>query len=401
LTTPPGMRVFFSYAHEDRAIAVALSFGLQSRGCEIWIDQGQLGGGDSLVEKIAGGISDANIVVALVSRYSAASRWCRKELLLALSREVVEDLIVIPVLVDKTEMPPELGGKVYLQVKRSRPDELVPKLYEDIQRHVGNGKAGSRDAVSEADGAYERGRNLYAKGELAAARRELHNASQESHHAAALLLGKILFDQGDLQRAESELQFAAGSPDEETATAAVIAYAQLIVDPAFETEARGGSSSRAALIGRGIQEAEKLWLAAAESGDRDAAWAWVGLGRLFEGLAERGVDPDPERAEEAFEQAARSGHPGCHAYALLKLGRVQRQLGKFEEAVEIFKIGARSGDKDLAPRCAFEAGLLCWKLWQDAEALMLWHEAAESGHPLIADSAREAYEDPGSNFRSR
>lgn len=399
-------RAFISYAHEDRAVAHALALGLQSRGCEIWIDAGELRAGDSLIERLADGISGADFVVALVSRHSVDSPWCRKELSLAINQEI--DLegrfgvrMVVPIRVGRVEMPPALRDKFYLEVKRARPEEIVPRLWEDIRRHADSAGASGAGAQSEAELSYERGVNLYSKGELTTARRELHSASQESFHAAALLLGTILFDQGELKQAADEWQFAAGSDDEEIAVPAVINYGRMIATQDFETEVPTLSGSRGARIGRSVDEAEKLWLTAANSDHRDAAWAWVGLGRLREDLAEREVTPDPEGAEEAFDRAARSAHSESRTYALFKLGRTRWKLGKEDEAIPVLEVGATTGDKEWAPWCAFELGRIFWKRREDEEAGRWWYEAANSGHPRISESAQEAIDDPNSIWRSR
>lgn len=403
---PQQPRAFISYAHEDRAVAHALALGLQSRGCEIWIDAGELRAGDSLIERLADGISGADFVVALVSRHSVDSPWCRKELSLAINQEI--DLegrfgvrTVVPIRVGRVEMPSALRDKFYLEVKRTRPEEIVPRLWEDIRRHA-DGTGTSEPAVqSEAELSYKRGVNLYGKGELAAARRELHNASQESHHSAALLLGTILFDQGDLKQAADEWQFAAGSEDEEIATAAVINCGRMIGTHEFDTEMQALTGPRGALMSRSVGEAERLWLMAANSGHRDAAWAWIGLGRLREDPVERDATPDPEGAEEAFDRAARCAHSESRTYALFKLGRIRWMYGKEDDAIPVLEVGATTGDKEWAPWCAFELGRIYWKRRDDEEAGRWWYQAASSGHPRISESAQEAIDDPNSIWRSR
>lgn len=399
---------FISYAHADRAAAHEIAFGLQRRGCDVWIDQGELGVGDSIIERLAEGIAEVDFVIAVISKHSVASEWCRKEISLALTQEL--DLKgrfgvcrVLPLRLGEVVMPPALRDKLYLEIAAERPGDIVPRLWEDMIRHLGSAGFASPEpiALTEAERSYRRGRNLYDKGEMAAARRHLHEASQESHHAAALLLGEILCDQGEIEKAANEWQFAAGSDDQEVATAAVIHHGRILATHEFSD---GGklSGSRGALIGgRGREQAEALWRSAAESGHRDAAWAWLGLGRLLEDPPKNGGEADPSGAEEAFERAAHCAHAESSAFALHKLGRMKWRLGKNDEAADILKVGAASSDREWAPCCAFDLGRLYWDTGDEEEAGFWWYQAASANHPRISDPAREALDDPNSIWRLR
>jgi predicted negative regulator of RcsB-dependent stress response len=402
---------FISYAHEDRAAAHEIAFGLQKRGCDVWIDQGELGAGDSIVERLAAGIAEVDFVIAVISKHSVESRWCQKELSLALTQEIdLEGRFgvrrVLPLRLGDVTMPPALRDKLYLDVIAERPGDIVPRLWEDILRHSGpresdslSSPADESTASSDAERSYRRGLNLYDKGEVAAARRYLHDASQESHHAAALLLGEILCDQGEIEKAADEWQFAAGSDDKEIASAAVIHYGRILAAYEFSDGALLAGPRGALIGGRGREQAESLWRTAAESGHRDAAWAWLGLGRLLEDPPLRGGEADPAGAETAFENAARSGHSESHAFAMRKLGDMKWRLGKTEEAAAVLKVGAASSDPEWAPFCAFSLGRLYWQEGDKTEAKFWWHEAANAKHSRISGPAREALQDRKSIWR--
>lgn len=397
---------FISYAHEDRAIAHELAFGLQRRGCEVWIDNGELRAGDSLVERLAEGIAEVDFVIAIVSAHSVSSQWCRKELSLAMTQEI--DLRgrfgvrrVMPLRVGAVEMPPMLRDKFYLEVNGENTGSIVPRLWEDMVGHTALPAASPAVELSAVERNYEQGRKLYDKGEVELAKRHLHEASQESHHAAALLLGEILYAQNELTKAADEWGFAAGSDDEEVAHAAVIDTGRMIALHEFDPEDRAVCGPLGALIGyRDRDEAERLWRAAAGSEHPDVAWAWIGLGRLLEEGGREG-DSQPERAARAYDSAARCGHAESRVYALFKLGRLRWRLGEVDEALALFEVGATSGDREWAPWCAFDLGRIHWERREDEDAGRWWYEAAKAGHPRISESAQEAIDDSDSIWRRR
>jgi tetratricopeptide (TPR) repeat protein len=398
---------FISYAHEDRAPAHEVAFGLQKRGCEVWIDQ-ELGAGELILERLATSIAEVDFVIAVISKHSVESQWCRKEISLALEREgSLEGRFgacrVVPLRLGDVAIPPGLRNRLYLEIAVERPGDIVPRLWEDMQRHAGisEGVSSQPVALNAAERSYQRGRNLYDKGEVAAARRYLHDASQESHHAAALLLGEILYDEGKIEKAADEWQFAAGSADEAIATAAVVHFGRMLAFHELSDGAKLSGPLGALIGGRGREQAESLWRLAAESGHRDAAWAWLGLGRLLEDPPREGGEIDLLGAEEAFERAAHCGHAESRAFALHKLGRIKWKLGKSEEAAVVLKVGATSGDVEWAPFCAFDLGRLYWDDGDEAEAGFWWYQAANAGHPRISEAAQEAIDNPDSIWRLR
>ncbi|HUC00127.1 MAG TPA: TIR domain-containing protein [Solirubrobacterales bacterium] len=397
---------FISYAHADRAAAHEIAFGLQKRGCEVWIDQGELSVGDSLIGRLAGAISEVDFVIALISTNSVGSSWCQRELGLAVTREIEQRFgvrRVLPLRLGNVEMPEVLADKVFLEVSDAAPGAIVPKLWEDIGKHARSASETRQPApaLDVAEAAFRRGRNLYDKGELTAARRHLNEAAQANHQGAALLLGEILYDQGELKKAAREWEFAATSDDAAIAGAAVIQYGRLLAELEF-TSSGPLSGARGPLIGgHEVETAARMWRTAAESGRPGSAWAWTGLGRLWEDRMEPGISSDLAEAERAFEQAARSGETESHPYSLFKLGCVRWKLKKSREAIAVLDMVARGDDREWAPYAAFNLGRIHWEAGDDGEAAYWWGEAATADHPRISDPAREALNDRNSIWRLR
>ena len=120
-----------------QAVGATAAEGLDANGCRVWIDEGELRVGDSLVQSVSAALNRVDFVVALVSEASVGSDWCRKEISLAMTGEIKQQgVTVMPLRVGEVEMPPTLNDKVYLEVD---PDDLpgaVERLLRDIRRHL-------------------------------------------------------------------------------------------------------------------------------------------------------------------------------------------------------------------------------------------------------------------------
>jgi hypothetical protein len=128
--------VFISYSHPDRELAQALTDGLKAVGHRVWIDEGELRTGDSLIEKIATAISEVDFLVALVTPASVESSWCQKELSLAITGELGrEGMKVLPLRVGEVEMPPSLRDLKYLRVEPQAVEEAVQILRGDLRSY--------------------------------------------------------------------------------------------------------------------------------------------------------------------------------------------------------------------------------------------------------------------------
>lgn len=126
--------VFISYAHADREIARKLARSLGRRGVRVWIDEGELRTGDSIVERIAYGIQETRFVVALISERSVHSHWCRKELALAVHDGLsLGGVRVLPLRIGNVAVPAFLRDVRFMQIPADRPTRIVPKLISDIR----------------------------------------------------------------------------------------------------------------------------------------------------------------------------------------------------------------------------------------------------------------------------
>jgi TIR domain len=131
--------VFISYAHEDAELARFFAAELIAAGYAVWIDEGELHIGDSLVERISTGIRGAHFVLALVSPTSVQSPWCKRELSMAISSELRPTGVrVLPLCVGDVDVPPSLEGVFYERVDPHAPAASMAPILASIHRHAAN-----------------------------------------------------------------------------------------------------------------------------------------------------------------------------------------------------------------------------------------------------------------------
>jgi hypothetical protein len=143
--------VFLSYSHADKPLARALARGLQDEGIHVWIDEGELRAGDSIVKRVATAVDSTDFVVALVSVHSVESRWCQRELSLAITDELDGQRVrVLPVRVGDIRMPATLRDKLYLTLDEANLYAATKRLVLDIRRHM---ETTAGDVVTDPMGA--------------------------------------------------------------------------------------------------------------------------------------------------------------------------------------------------------------------------------------------------------
>jgi hypothetical protein len=112
--------VFISYNHNDKDNARLIANDLNDVGIKSWIDEGQLGIGDSIIEKISDGLDNVKYLVALISKSSIQSNWVKKELSIAMTKEInSRKLQVLPLVLDGTNVPTLLSDKYYGDISSS------------------------------------------------------------------------------------------------------------------------------------------------------------------------------------------------------------------------------------------------------------------------------------------
>jgi len=126
--------IFISYNSNDRPFAENLALRLVADGHSIWIDKWELSIGDSLIDKIQDALGSACAVIAVLSKNSVTSNWCKKEINSALVRELDESgSLLLPCVIEDCQIPLFLQEKVYADF-RIKPKQAFQQLSDTLRK---------------------------------------------------------------------------------------------------------------------------------------------------------------------------------------------------------------------------------------------------------------------------
>lgn len=105
-------QVFLSYSSVDAALVRRLAVDLISLGADVWLDQLSLGVGERILEEIQTAVDRTDLMLVFVSQHSLASGWVQLEW----QRLGVAGGNVLPVRLERCEMPDELASQAYVDI---------------------------------------------------------------------------------------------------------------------------------------------------------------------------------------------------------------------------------------------------------------------------------------------
>lgn len=126
--------LFISHSSKDKFFVRNLADRLVKSDLKVWIDEAEIKIGDSLIQKISEGVQDSDFLIVVLSQNSVASNWVQKELQLAMTKEILGNRIILPILIEKCEIPLFLRDKLYADF--SQP-EYFEVSFEKLLRSVG------------------------------------------------------------------------------------------------------------------------------------------------------------------------------------------------------------------------------------------------------------------------
>ncbi len=112
-------KVFLSHASEDKERFVnEFALKLRQNGVDVWLDKWEMLPGDSLVDKIfEDGLKEAETVIIVLSKNSVTKPWVREELNSAIVNKLQKGTRVIPIVIDKCEVPESLKSTLWESIK--------------------------------------------------------------------------------------------------------------------------------------------------------------------------------------------------------------------------------------------------------------------------------------------
>ncbi len=107
--------IFLSHTSDDKPFVRRLREDLLNHGVpRVWLDEAEILIGDSLIDKVDEGIELSRYIAVVLSEKSVEAPWVKKELDLAMNREISSgEVVVLPILYEKCELPGFLKGKMY------------------------------------------------------------------------------------------------------------------------------------------------------------------------------------------------------------------------------------------------------------------------------------------------
>lgn len=127
------MKTFISHNSADKDTARLLGATLVEQGVAVWFDEWQLRPGDSIVGGIEEGIAGCDVFLLLWSRHARKSNWVTAELRAMLVRRIASgDLRIIPLMLDKTPLPPLVADyKGFVLTRASQLGKIATEITGD------------------------------------------------------------------------------------------------------------------------------------------------------------------------------------------------------------------------------------------------------------------------------
>lgn len=126
--------VFLSHTSDDKPFVRQLKKSLEDHGVEnVWLDEAEIQIGDSLTDKIEEGLTKTKFIGIVLSPKSIESKWVKRELEIAINREITTgEVVILPLLHQVCKLPTFLTGKLYADF--TTPDNYQESLKKLLRR---------------------------------------------------------------------------------------------------------------------------------------------------------------------------------------------------------------------------------------------------------------------------
>lgn len=139
------VNIFISHSSKDKEFVRRLKRDLEELGHEIWLDEGEIGTGDSISKEIEEGISKMDFLILVLTPDSISSKWVELEWRAALLREIDENKkIILPIYLKSCNVPLLLKERLYADFSKGYDTGLV-KLMKNIHNPNSEDVTGTED----------------------------------------------------------------------------------------------------------------------------------------------------------------------------------------------------------------------------------------------------------------
>lgn len=129
--------VFLSYARPDAQAVERIARDLRSHGVDLWMDRQDLVAGEQWLPQIEQAIRKADFMLVFISTASLGSEWVKREYQAAFQSQAKSGgTRLIPVLLERVELPPFLASIQYIDLTESY-REGVQQLLRALQVAIG------------------------------------------------------------------------------------------------------------------------------------------------------------------------------------------------------------------------------------------------------------------------
>lgn len=107
--------LFLSHSSIDNPFVTKLANDLNKCEIDVWLDQWEIGPGDSLYDKLSNGIESSKFIALTLTQSFLESKWSSEELKQAIAREKNENVnIILPLLIENIKLPVFLQDRIYI-----------------------------------------------------------------------------------------------------------------------------------------------------------------------------------------------------------------------------------------------------------------------------------------------
>lgn len=122
-------KVFLSHQKSDKEFVEGLGTALIQNGVDVFYDNWDIQGGDSIPKELEKGLLECNILLYILSPNSTGSKWVQGEYHAYLYRKINDhSLRIIPILLQDCQRPPFLAPLKYIDFRRY--DQNDPSFFD-------------------------------------------------------------------------------------------------------------------------------------------------------------------------------------------------------------------------------------------------------------------------------